>query len=70
MPMLFFFVPFYAIPAFGMPALFFLQIVGATSARSRFTESSPRTVLETRQAGLGFGIAYLLYPVLLHGRAQ
>ncbi len=65
MPMLFFFVPFYAILP-SAHTLFFLQIVGAAlGALPLYWLARDR--LGSKTAGLGFGLAYLLYPVLLHG---
>lgn len=65
MPMLFFFVPFYAaIPS--AHTLFFLQIVGAAVGAIPLYWLA-RDKLGSKLAGLGFGISYLLYPVLLHG---
>ena len=65
MPMLFFFVPFYAlIPS--AHTLFFLQIAGASLGAVPLYWLA-RDKLASKTAGLGFGLAYLLYPVLLHG---
>jgi uncharacterized membrane protein len=65
MPMLFLFVPAYAlIPS--AHTLFFLQILGAgLGAIAVYWLARDR--LGSKLAGLGFGAAYLLYPVLLHG---
>jgi uncharacterized membrane protein len=65
MPMLFLFVPAYAlIPS--AHTLFFLQILGAgLGAIPVYWLARER--LGSKLAGLGFGAAYLLYPVLLHG---
>ncbi len=65
MPMLFIFVPFYAILP-SAHTLFFLQIVGvALGALPVYWLA--RDKLASNRAGLGFAAAYLLYPVLLHG---
>lgn len=64
MPMLLFFVPFYALLP-SAHTLFFLQIVGsALGAIPLYWLARDR--LGSRVAGLGAGIAYLLYPTLLH----
>lgn len=64
MPMLFFFVPLYAlIPS--AHTLFFLQIVGsALGAVPVYWLGRDR--LNSRLAGVGMAAAYLLYPTLLH----
>jgi uncharacterized membrane protein len=64
MPMLFFFVPVYAlIPS--AHALFFLQIVGsALGAVPLYWLARDR--LGSKLAGVGAGVLYLLYPTLLH----
>lgn len=65
MPMLFFFVPFYAVwPSAHL--LFFLQIAGAAVGAIPLYWLA-RDKLGSKVAGLWFGLAYLLYPVLLHG---
>jgi uncharacterized membrane protein len=65
MPMLFLFVPFYAlVPSAHL--LFFLQILGAALGAIPLYWLA-RDKLGSKLAGLGFGAAYLLYPVLLHG---
>ncbi len=65
MPMLFFFVPAYALFP-SAHTLFFLQIVGsALGAVPLYWLGRDR--LKSKVAGLGAGLAYLLYPVLLHG---
>lgn len=65
MPMLFFFVPFYAlIPSAHL--LFFMQIAGASAGAIPLYWLA-RDKLGSKLAGLGFGLSYLLYPVLLHG---
>lgn len=65
MPMLFFFVPFYAlIPS--AHTLFFLQIVG-TALGAIPVYWIARDRLASKAAGLGFALAYLVYPVMLHG---
>jgi uncharacterized membrane protein len=65
MPMLIFFVPFYALVP-SAHTLFFLQILGAAlGAIPVFWLARDR--LGSKLAGLGCGAAYLLYPVLLHG---
>jgi len=65
MPLLFFFVPFYAIIP-SAHTLFFLQIVG-TALGAIPVYWIARDKLASKTAGLGFGLAYLLYPVMLHG---
>jgi uncharacterized membrane protein len=64
MPMLFFFVPFYAlIPS--AHTLFFLQIVGiAVGAVPVYWLARDR--LGSKLAALGLAMVYLLYPTLLH----
>ncbi|HKP52860.1 MAG TPA: DUF2079 domain-containing protein [Chloroflexia bacterium] len=64
MPMLFFFVPVYAlIPSAHV--LFFLQIVGsALGAVPLYWLARDR--LRSKLAGVGAGVLYLLYPTLLH----
>ncbi len=64
MPMLLFFVPFYAlIPS--AHTLFFLQIVGSGLGAVPLYWLA-RDKLSSKVAGLAAGIAYLLYPTLLH----
>jgi uncharacterized membrane protein len=65
MPMLFLFVPFYAIIP-SAHTLFFLQIVG-TALGAIPVYWIARDKLASKTAGLGFGLVYLLYPVMLHG---
>jgi uncharacterized membrane protein len=65
MPMLFFFVPVYTLLP-SAHALFFLQIAGAGMGAIPLYWLA-RDKLGSKIAGLGFGVAYLLYPVLLHG---
>lgn len=65
MPMLFFFVPFYAIIP-SAHTLFFLQILG-TALGAIPVYWIARDKLASKVAGLGFALAYLLYPVMLHG---
>lgn len=65
MPMLLFFVPFYAVMQ-SPHTLFFLQIVGAgLGALPIYWLARDR--LGSKLAGLGMGLAYLLYPTLLYG---
>ncbi|MEO8286475.1 MAG: DUF2079 domain-containing protein [Chloroflexota bacterium] len=65
MPMLFFFVPFYAVIP-SAHTLSFLQILGAALGAIPVYWLT-RDKLGSKLAGVGFGAAYLLYPVLLHG---
>jgi uncharacterized membrane protein len=65
MPMLFLFVPFYAVLP-SAHTLFFLQIVGAALGAIPVYWLA-RDRMGSKLAGLGLGAAYLLYPVLLHG---
>ena len=65
MPMLFFFVPFYAVVPSAL-TLFFLQIVGASLGAIPLYWLA-RDKLGSRLAGVGFAAVYLLYPVLLYG---
>jgi len=64
MPMLFFFVPFYALLP-SAHTLFFLQIVG-TSLGAVPLYWLARDRLGSKVAGLAAALAYLLYPILLH----
>jgi uncharacterized membrane protein len=65
MPMLILFVPAYAlIPS--AHTLFFLQILGASLGAVPVYWLA-RDRLGSKLAGLGLGVAYLLYPVMLHG---
>ena len=64
MPMLFFFVPIYALVT-SAHVLFFLQIVGiALGALPVYWLARDR--LGSKLAGVGAGAIYLLYPTLLH----
>jgi uncharacterized membrane protein len=65
MPMLIFFVPAYALLP-SAHTLFFLQILGAALGAIPIFWLA-RDKLGSKLAGLGFGAAYLLYPVLLYG---
>ena len=65
MPMLFFFVPFYALVQ-SPHTLFFMQIVGASLGAIPLYWLA-RDRLKNKIAGLGFAVAYLLYPTLLYG---
>lgn len=65
MPMLFLFVPAYALVP-SAHTLFFLQILGAALGAIPVYWLA-RDRLGLKMAGLGFAAAYLLYPVLLHG---
>lgn len=64
MPMLFFFVPVYALLPSALP-LFFLQIV-ASALGAVPVYWLARDKLGSKVAGLGAGVLYLLYPTLLH----
>ncbi len=64
MPMLFFFVPLYALVPSAIP-LFFLQIAASALGAVPLYWLA-RDKLGSKVAGLGAGISYLLYPTLLH----
>ncbi|HET9495004.1 MAG TPA: DUF2079 domain-containing protein [Chloroflexia bacterium] len=65
MPMLLLFVPAYALLP-SAHTLFFLQILGASLGAIPVYWLA-RDRLGSKLAGLGLGVAYLLYPVVLHG---